>query len=80
MEDLDNYDVQAESIQAITTNERNARIIRRIRNQDPDFTRLTLFYTNENKDNYEPMNGRELVWLGYFIGSSNQIQELLMVD
>ena len=82
MEAINEYDSLAQTIQIseITTKERNARIIRRIRNQDPTFTRLTLFYTNENEDNYKPMNGRELVWLGYFIGSSNQIQELSIAD
>ena len=82
MEDLDDYDALAQTVQTseITSNERNTRIIRRLRNQDPDFTKLTLFYLAEDEDNYKPMNGRELVWLGYFIGLSNQIQELRIAD
>ena len=62
MGDLDDYDALAQIVltSEITSNERNARIISRLRNQDPEFTKLKLFYWNEDKYNYDPQR----TWFG----------------
>eukprot|EP00984_Skeletonema_dohrnii_P009315 scaffold3549_cov110-Skeletonema_dohrnii-CCMP3373.AAC.17 len=80
VQDYEYYEARAKDVKLenITSSQHNADILARIRDDDPDFTKLCVtddFYFNRRSD-YRPDEGDDLGWLGYFIGRSKHVQEL----
>ena len=76
------YDAQANSIKVedITTNESNRMILKRMR-RNKDTNIFTLYIQNrhsteEGYNEYVPEGAKDMGWLGYFIGKSNDLEEL----
>ena len=71
----------------IASHECNAKILQRLRDNDPDFTSITLtdffdpmrmFLSDlpEEDDKFVVTNNDDMGWLGYLIGRNNQLQDL----
>lgn len=79
MEDVNEYDALAGAtrVRDITSNAQSARILRRLRGNDPRFTSMTINFWSEDDDNYDPTdNGNEMGYLGHFIGVNKQLKSL----
>ena len=80
MDEYSKYDALASTIQFknITSDKAKQTILRRLKDNDPEFT--TLFICNQDQidDDFDfcPINGEELGWLGYFIGKNTTLNEL----
>ena len=74
------YDALASTIQFknITSDEQNQNILRRLKHNDPRFDKLWICNQDQIHDEFDfwPTNGKELGWLGYFIGGNTTLQRL----
>ena len=79
-------DAQANTVNIddITTNEQNRKVLHRLRNNnaaDFDEEYLSLWIQNDNYENvYRPEGAEDLGWLGYFIGKSDYLQKLHIIQ
>jgi len=80
------YDAQANSIKIedITTDESNRMILKRMR-RNKDTNIFTLYIQDHLSDDvgyneYVPEGAKDMGWLGYFIGKSNDLEELYIND
>ena len=64
------WDVKLEDI---TSNERNAEILRRLRDNDPKFTSIALTNGGIEEDDFVVGTNDDLGWVGYFIGRNSQL-------
>ncbi len=65
------WDVKLEDI---TSDKDNAEILRKLRDNDPDFTSITLNDSLEEHDDFVISDDDDLGWLGYFIGRNSQLK------
>ena len=78
------YEAHAQTIilDTITSSYENARILRRLRRNDPSFTTLGIANSDNeyavDDDDYLVDRGDDLGWLGYFVGQSNTLQSLYL--
>ena len=79
---LEDYDALAKTITKyeITKGVQNRRIMHSLMTDDPTFKSLSMFFWSDDDDNYDPMNGYDLVWLGYFVGRNCQLDKLCIHD
>ena len=82
MEGFD-YDAAASAIKIddITTDETNREILRKLKENDPEFDNLVVCSTRDEDDyrddnEYCPQSAREMGWVGYYIGKNTTLQEL----
>ena len=67
-------------LEDITSSEYNAKALRKLRDNDPDFTTIALTDTADEFDDFIVTNNDDLGWLGYFIGRNRQLKELFIYD
>ena len=84
-EELKNkYDALACSIKVedITSDELNQNILRRLKDNDPELDKLFICGEDKICDELDfcPTNGKELGWLGYYIGKSTNLQQLHIIS
>ena len=74
------YDAQAGTIKMsdITSDEGNAEILRRLKNNEPGLTSMCMCNEEEEMDNndYFPESARDMGWLGYFLGNNTHLTNL----
>ena len=75
-----NYEALARSIKIedITSDEDNQNILRRLKENDPDFDSFRICSQSQIVEEFDfcPTNGEELGWLGYFIGNNTTLHTL----
>ena len=76
--DFDYYEANAAdiSLEKITSSEKNAKILRRLRDGDDNLTVFTLGSDSDGWVQFRISKGDDLGWLGYFIGRSVKLQQL----
>ena len=67
-------DVNLEDITSSHAN--NADILARLRDNDPEFTRILLTCSSYGRNNFVVREGDHLGWLGYFVGRSDKVTKL----
>ena len=74
------YEVAAGAInmEDITSDEDNQDILRRLKENDPDFEMLWVMDEPINDNDYCPEGDSEPGWLGYFIGKSTTLKNLFL--
>eukprot|EP00984_Skeletonema_dohrnii_P009304 scaffold3549_cov110-Skeletonema_dohrnii-CCMP3373.AAC.6 len=81
-QDYEYYEARAKDVKLddITSSQQNADILERLRDDDPDFTYISI--TDETYDGSDLFlrEGDNLGWLGYFFGRSKQVKELYIYD
>ena len=77
MEDLD-YDAAESTIKIheITTDETNREILRRLKENDPDFVGMWVKDDREDNCDYCPEGAHDMGWLGYVIGKNTILRKL----
>jgi Ran GTPase-activating protein (RanGAP) involved in mRNA processing and transport len=75
------YDALAQDIlEDITSSEKNADILRMLRDGDPNWSKKLFIVNEENDDglmnDFVVREGDDFGWLGYFIGKSEVVEEL----
>ena len=65
-------------IEDITSNERNQEILRRLKDNDPEFDHLWIAASGRHNNIFCPTNGEELGWLGYYIGKNTTLNKLFV--
>ena len=74
------YDELASTIKIedISSDELNQEILRRLRDNDPEFGRLCMCNEGQiwDENDFYPDNGEELGWLGYFLGKNATVNDL----
>ena len=65
-------------IEDIISNERNQEILRRLKDNDPEFDHLWIAASGRHDNIFCPTNGEELGWLGYYIGKNTTLNELFV--
>ncbi len=82
--DANYYEAHAQTINldTITSNEQNATILQRLRDNDPTFGFLQITDDNDYIDEniFIIDEGDDLGWLGYFVGNNTTLRELSMGD
>jgi len=79
MSDRSSYDMLADTIEIrdITSDEENADILCRLKDNNPSFTRLQLnAYTGGSQDYYCPEALHDMEWLGYYVGKNTNLEVL----
>ena len=84
VQDYEYYEARAKDVKLenITSSQHNADILARIRDDDPDFTKLCVtdhVFLSRRSSDYLPEEGDNLGWLGYIIGRSKLLQELHII-
>ena len=80
------YDAHAQTVDLddITSSDRNAEILRRLRDNDPKLARLSItqddFFGNRLVYDFVVQEGDDLEWLGYFIGRNTKLRSLRIND
>ena len=73
------YDALASTvkIEDITTDDVNRDILRKLKENDPNFDKLWVYNSGERLDDcdYCPGGAHEFGWLGYFIGQNTMLEE-----
>jgi hypothetical protein len=84
MDEYSKYDALASTIQFknITSDKAKQTILRRLKDNDPDFDSLWICNQNQIHDGFDfcPTNGEELGWLGYFIGKNTTVETLYIMS
>eukprot|EP00984_Skeletonema_dohrnii_P013646 scaffold5664_cov94-Skeletonema_dohrnii-CCMP3373.AAC.2 len=57
----------------ITSSNHNADILERLRDNDPDFTHISIDDVLQDEGDFVVREGDDLGWLGYFVGRSNEL-------
>lgn len=74
------YDAQAGTIKMsdITSDEGNAEILRRLKNNEPGLTSMCMCNEEDemNNNDYFPESARDMGWLGYFVGNNTHLTNL----
>eukprot|EP00984_Skeletonema_dohrnii_P009299 scaffold3549_cov110-Skeletonema_dohrnii-CCMP3373.AAC.1 len=70
------WDVKLENI---TSDEYNAEILRKLRDNDPAFTMIFLTLQFDDEDDFVINDDDDMGWLGYFIGRNTKLQELYII-
>ena len=84
MQDYEYYEAHAKDIKLenITSSQNNAEILAMVHDNDPEFTDLCIF--NEvhmrGRSYYLVREGDHMGWLGYFVGKSQHLEALSIVD
>ena len=75
---ITNYDAleATTSIESITANEGNLTVLRLLRDDDGDLTRLCICDEAYDRGEYHPKSSEELGWLGHFAKKSAHLEEL----
>jgi len=64
-------------IEDITSNNINRDILHKLKNNDESFDSLNIVDDEGGEDNdYYPIDGEDIGWLGYYIGQNTKLQEL----
>ena len=82
MEGFD-YDAAAATvaIEDITRNATNREILRRLKENDPEFHMLRVVYACSRRNNqFWPEDAHILGWLGYYAGRNTHLRELYLSD
>eukprot|EP00985_Skeletonema_marinoi_P014357 scaffold7266_cov121-Skeletonema_marinoi.AAC.19 len=64
----------------ITSDEDNADILERLRDNDPDFTHTSIRDEYTDESDFVVREGDDLGWLGYFVGRSIELEYLNISD
>ena len=76
--DIDYYEAHANDVKLedITSDEDNADIITRLRDEDPEFFGIWITTSPEDEYDFFVREGDHLGWLGYFVGKSKHLETL----
>jgi len=87
MEESNNYDELAKTIKIedITSYEYNQVILQRLKDNDPTLKSLHITGAGNDIDDIDyvtedGVNGKDMGWLGYYIGQNTTLQELDLLD
>ncbi len=81
--DVNYYDAHAQTVilKDITSDEYNAAILQKLRDNDPKFTSLGITLGDPcDEDDFLIARGDDLGWLGYFVGRSTTLVNLYIYD
>ena len=72
LRDYEYYETHAKDVKLedITSDEDNADILAWLRDEDPEFTYMSITASNYEENGYVVREGDHLGWLGYFVGKS----------
>eukprot|EP00985_Skeletonema_marinoi_P014355 scaffold7266_cov121-Skeletonema_marinoi.AAC.17 len=78
VQDYEYYEARAKDVKLedITSSQLNADILERLRDNDPELTKMYINITREDFDDFVVCEGDNLGWLGYFVGRSIQLEGL----
>ena len=78
MMEYSDYKSQADTvkIEDITSDEGNATILRRLKENDPELTSFCLQHYRDRAFNFVPSTVLEAGWLGYFVGVNTQLESM----
>ena len=74
------YDAAARTIEIedITSDEVNRNVLRRLKENDPDFVKVVVCSKRDGRYDYCLEGPRDLAWLGHFIGKNTHTRELTL--
>ena len=67
-------------IEDITSDEPNREILHKLKNSDESFDRLYITSNATEKNEYIPIDGEDIGWLGYFVGQNTNLQGLYFYE
>eukprot|EP00984_Skeletonema_dohrnii_P013956 scaffold5839_cov103-Skeletonema_dohrnii-CCMP3373.AAC.6 len=78
VQDYEYYEARAKDVKMedITSDEDNADILERLRDNDPDFTHISIRDEFIDEGDFVVREGDDLGWLGYFVGRSKELEGL----
>ncbi|KAK1734047.1 leucine-rich repeat protein, partial [Skeletonema marinoi] len=82
VQDYEYYEARAKDVKMedITSDEDNADILERLRDNDPDFTHISIADVLQDEGDFVVREGDDLGWLGYFVGRSKELEYLNISD
>eukprot|EP00984_Skeletonema_dohrnii_P001042 scaffold328_cov95-Skeletonema_dohrnii-CCMP3373.AAC.7 len=82
VQDYEYYEARAKDVKMedITSDEDNADILERLRDNDPDFTHISIGEEFTDESDFVVREGEDLGWLGYFVGRSKELEYLTISD
>eukprot|EP00984_Skeletonema_dohrnii_P023970 scaffold13082_cov78-Skeletonema_dohrnii-CCMP3373.AAC.1 len=82
VQDYEYYEARAKDVKLedITSDEDNADILERLRDNDPDFTHISISNEFIDEGDFVVCEGDDLGWLGYFVGRSKELEYLNISD
>jgi len=82
VQDYEYYEARAKDVKMedITSDEDNADILERLRDNDPDFTHISIGEEYTDERDFVVREGDDLGWLGYFVGRSKELECLKISD
>ena len=77
-----NYAALADTvkIEDITSDEPNQEILRKLKNNDESFDKLYILSDATETNEYIPIDGEDIGWLGYYIGQNTNLQGLYFYE
>eukprot|EP00984_Skeletonema_dohrnii_P011454 scaffold4580_cov73-Skeletonema_dohrnii-CCMP3373.AAC.5 len=60
----------------VTSSQQNKNILARLRNDDPDFTYISIADESQDEGDFVAREGDDLGWLGYFVGNNEHLEGL----
>ena len=77
-----NYAALADTIKIedITSYELNRQILHRLKNNDESFDNLYIISESSDDDEYIPIDGEDIGWLGYYIGQNTKLKCLYFFE